>query len=415
MPSPIEIVVYAYFESSYGRDILHGITSYARAHRGWIVRPVSVKHRGSARELKRGAAKGIIVTASTAEMAEFIRSTGKPAVNVSGQLERSPLPRVTVDNLLVGQQAARHLWDFGVRSFAYAPDLRRSGRHHAQRRAGFLQAVQALGEECRISELAANNIPKEMLARPQRPDADLTAFMLTAEDTGPSYRPNKTVSRALKRWLTALPWQTGILASSVSMAADIFTTCRDAQIAIPDRLLVLGVDHDPLQDMLAGAPLSSVDVNGAAIGYEAARLLDRMLQGENVSPDTDLAIQPTGVVTGATTDFVSEKDEYVARIRRYIRHHLDRPLSVDELTDQVPLCRRTLEKRFKHVVGRSLSSEIRRMRIEAAKDLLGRTSMTVGAIAFELGFGELKSLSTTFRREVGVTPTDYRATAQQQL
>jgi AraC family transcriptional regulator len=47
-------------------------------------------------------------------------------------------------------------------------------------------------------------------------------------------------------------------------------------------------------------------------------------------------------------------------------------------------------------------------RIEKAKRLLAKPALSVTRVAFDLGFSELSSFTSTFHKLVGVTPTDYR-------
>ncbi len=59
----------------------------------------------------------------------------------------------------------------------------------------------------------------------------------------------------------------------------LFSTPLDAAAAVPDEVAVIGVDNDEYLCHLSIPPLTSVDVNAEQIGYEAAALLDRMMQG----------------------------------------------------------------------------------------------------------------------------------------
>jgi AraC-like DNA-binding protein len=61
--------------------------------------------------------------------------------------------------------------------------------------------------------------------------------------------------------------------------------------------------------------------------------------------------------------------------------------------------------------GTTFSDYVLARRLERAHRLLlhqGRTTSTIGAIAYACGFGDLSYFNRTFRRRFGVTPTDTR-------
>jgi LacI family transcriptional regulator len=61
------------------------------------------------------------------------------------------------------------------------------------------------------------------------------------------------------------------------------------------------------------------------------------------------------------------------------------------------------------VLGRSPLEEIRRVRIDLAKQLLSGTDLPMPIVARRSGFSEAKQLSQVFRALVGMTPTSYRS------
>jgi AraC family transcriptional regulator len=63
---------------------------------------------------------------------------------------------------------------------------------------------------------------------------------------------------------------------------------------------------------------------------------------------------------------------------------------------------------FKQSFGLPPHRYLTSRRIEKAKHLLAKPALSVTRVAFDLGFSELSSFTTTFRKHVGLTPTDYR-------
>ena len=74
----------------------------------------------------------------------------------------------------------------------------------------------------------------------------------------------------------------------------------------------------------------------------------------------------------------------------------------------VPIARRTLELRFRVLLGRSVLGEIRRVRLERARFLLATTDLAMPAVAQAAGFGDAKQFATVFGVAEGLSPLRYR-------
>jgi len=64
--------------------------------------------------------------------------------------------------------------------------------------------------------------------------------------------------------------------------------------------------------------------------------------------------------------------------------------------------------RFAQVLGRAPAEEIRRLHLERAKPLLAETSMPIPDVAQSAGFGLPEYLAYVFRKDVRMSPRDYR-------
>ena len=106
------------------------------------------------------------------------------------------------------------------------------------------------------------------------------------------------------------------------------------------------------------------------------------------------------------------KDPDVVLAIRFIRENAARPIRVDDVIDQVPMSRRSIERRFRTALGRSISDEIRRAHVERAKQLLLETDLQMPELARAAGFGTATRLGIVFRQAVGMTPTEFRARAR---
>jgi transcriptional regulator GlxA family with amidase domain len=94
----------------------------------------------------------------------------------------------------------------------------------------------------------------------------------------------------------------------------------------------------------------------------------------------------------------------------YALEHLDEPADIDSLAMRAHLSRRAFDRRFRAVVGISPLQWLVHQRILEAQRLLERTGLPVDTVARKVGFAGGVSLRPPFRRIVGVSPHDYRAT-----
>jgi LacI family transcriptional regulator len=224
---------------------------------------------------------------------------------------------------------------------------------------------------------------------------------------------NRHVNWTLRRrrvihTIQSLRYPLGIFCYNDCVAADIVDACVEADIQIPDRVAVLGVDNDPVICDCVQVPLSSVRHDLESMAYEAAALLDRLINGES-PPKMPLRIAPKGVATRRSTEVLAVEDPRVGDALRYIQENFfGGNLSVDEVVAHCGIPRRSLERAFRQELQRTVLHEILRMRISHAQKLLETTSFSVTDIATQSGFVSLNHFFRVFHGRTGVTPRAFR-------
>lgn len=101
------------------------------------------------------------------------------------------------------------------------------------------------------------------------------------------------------------------------------------------------------------------------------------------------------------------KGELVSRALEIIQEHKG-TVSVGDLADRLYVSRDYLRHLFVEYTNESPIRHIIRMRIDKAKDLLGRTSLTVSEVAARCGFENVYYFSRLFRKETSMSPVRYR-------
>jgi two-component system response regulator YesN len=102
-------------------------------------------------------------------------------------------------------------------------------------------------------------------------------------------------------------------------------------------------------------------------------------------------------------------DRRIERVKAYVRAGFGDPdLSVEAIAAAAGLSVSYLCTLFKATCGSTVKDHVTQVRVEHAKELLRRADGKLQAIALQVGFRDANYFSTVFKREVGVTPSEYR-------
>jgi AraC-like DNA-binding protein len=100
--------------------------------------------------------------------------------------------------------------------------------------------------------------------------------------------------------------------------------------------------------------------------------------------------------------------EIAEKARDLIFSDLSSHYSLPSLAGEAGTTPYSLKRIFKKQFGISLAAYSRQVRMEKAKELLATTNNTLQMIAEAVGYTEGNNFQQTFKREVGVTPGEWR-------
>jgi LacI family transcriptional regulator len=215
-------------------------------------------------------------------------------------------------------------------------------------------------------------------------------------------------------WLLALPKPCGLFTCADHWARIVARYVRLAGLKVPDDVALIGVDNDVVECELLAPPLSSVMVPWPELGNHAARLTQRLLNGQRLERQRWLT-PPIAVATRRSSELFAIEDALVAKAVRWIRQNAHQRLNVPMVAAAVGGGRKRLERRFRRTLDRTVQEEIRRARVETAKKLLRTSRAGLVEIAKQSGFSNAALLSVAFRREVGMPPGVYRRRVHETL
>ena len=107
---------------------------------------------------------------------------------------------------------------------------------------------------------------------------------------------------------------------------------------------------------------------------------------------------------------IQAQNEFTERIEAYMRRNLHRDLSHKELSEEFHISTSQLARVFKNSTGTTLTKYLYQLRLNKAKQLLLESSLPISEISLLVGYTSFSHFSYIFRREIGVSPGDYRRT-----
>ena len=362
-----------------------GVRQFAR-EAGWNLIDLS-RLVGGIGDLAGWRGDGAIVTLrdnpNTSAFVQRMRRAGVPVVDLSSQRPDIKIPRVCLANVAIGRVAAAHFAGFNHRRAAWFSTYWMIAQ--SQRFAGFSEGWAAVP--------GAAGPPERWVLR---------------EGVPPGRRNDaRAVSHWLDARLRAAPKPLALFCYCVEDASRILTECAACGIRVPQDIAVLATDDDQTMCEMQPVPLSCIRQNGERHGYEAAALLERLMDGER-PPRHPVLIPPDGIAVRASTDWTAATDPLVAHALSLVAENLSRPWGVAQLSRELGVPPLRLGRHFHAELGHSPGAEILRQRLAWAQTLLRETDLPLGKIAEQCGFCHAAYLSNLFHRETGLSPRAFR-------
>jgi LacI family transcriptional regulator len=375
MANPRTVAILVNLRIAYCRGVFEGVARHAR-HAGWKLlfqTAADYEAQSDPTFWKDQNVDGFVLQVVGRSLLKLAHA-GTPAVNISTALPRhAAVPTVCTDNEALGRAAAEHLLLQPLSHFGYFAE---PNRYFSEPRGkGFIEALAHAGYPC---SMLASDKPREIAA-----------------------------------WVKALPKPVGLFASSDMLASNLLNVCQAAGVEICGRVALVGVDN--VRDICESTfpRLTSVAQQSERIGWEAAAMLERLMtsasRGQPPVRPPDM-IMPAAPVVVRESSMLHPMDVEISEALKLIRTDYASLQDVDELAQRLSISRRTVERRFRDLLGRSPLDEIVRVRTAAARQLLAETQLSVAQIATQCGFGSATRMGLVFRERVGCTPTAYRRT-----
>ena len=368
-----------------GRDRISGVMRYASIRPNWKVRFLAMHDNAyTANETtSHSGLDGII-----GYLDRFVEITGDAAPPVPTVLFPAHCVPVSaariggyliLDDAAIGEAAANIFLKGGLRHLAFVGvDNGYEQWHQGKRLAAFRRAAQQAGASC-----------DAFVPPPRQTEADDL--------------------QEVADWLAQLPHPCGVMAYSDNRAQTVLDACRLARLRVPEQVQLVGVDNEVEICENMQPTLTSILPDFEQGGFLAAQLLDDILS-RRIRPRKPVCrtFGVKSIVVRASTQDLKGGGRIVSLAREFIRLHAHERITVADVAASLKLARRTLEYRFREVLGRGVADVLREERLNRVARLLRETDRTIASIADDSGFASAPHLNEAFKKAFGCTMRVWR-------
>ena len=104
----------------------------------------------------------------------------------------------------------------------------------------------------------------------------------------------------------------------------------------------------------------------------------------------------------------AEQVKIIREIHDDLAQHMDRRVTIEELSRKYLMNTTTLKRCFKQVYGETIAAHMKKHRMEQAASLLLKTQNDIAAIAQAVGYESQSRFTAAFKETYGELPTEYR-------
>ena len=335
MDKTIKILMLVDLSEEYARALLRGVSKYAEINGPWSFCKMPPSYRekygiaGILDFAKDWGADGIIAQLYNTKDVQKLIDSGICIIAQDFKDRFDNIPNLTGNYFQTGVMAAEYFLLKGYENFAFS---------------GFSEYVWSR-ERC---EGYSDRLQKE----------GINIHIFNTVET-PEHEMWYYNESPLSQWLLELPKPLAVLTCDDRHANQLLEACIINKIKVPDQVAILGVDNDEVICNMSNPPISSIALDVENAGYKIGKLMESMIKKEQDFYE-DVIVVPTTVITRQSTDIFAIKDDQVLKALRYISDNINDKVQVSDVLENVPLCRRSLEKRFISIIGRSIYQEILR-------------------------------------------------------
>ncbi|MGC9452474.1 MAG: substrate-binding domain-containing protein [Oceanipulchritudo sp.] len=377
----MRLAIAVYSTYTFSSRLLAGFLAYCREHPEVRPRIIRLQDGADAREHFEDFEGDALVLGY--RFRQLVESGWRPAVPAIiqgfGVDEALDFPQVGFNNEAIGQAAARRLAGEGLSRLLFVGN--RASTSSPVRWRGFRAAGREMG------------LP--------------VAFF----GDGPSQRGRKRILLKLQmadlaKALAGEGRPLGVFATDDNHGERVIEAAQLAGLRVPGDVAVLCVSSTPLLCEWCRPALSAFHLDHEAQGRTAAEWAHRAaLDGP---PDPPHRTAPWRFVERESSAHLIQSDPTVARALEFMSTKVGTLTSMAEVAAAIHTSKRTLERRFRAVLGRGPSEALRALRLRTTLDLLTQADLPLKEVAARAGWADPGHMGRAVKQETGLTPARYR-------
>ena len=377
--------IWVYLRLSYasGRDILYGISRYARANAHWNIRLLPFSGEGVVQHFPLPEEADGIITSEP--LAQDAATSSIPLVAIGtreawlGRRMRN-LAFVRNDDVSIGRFGADFLNTLGnFRSFGFVPTNRP-------------YYCSVLREEGFQAELTSKK--KTDVRLYEKKDAEDG----TMDDLS-----------ALADWLDSLPKPAAVMAVHDLRATHVLEAANLRKIKVPEQLAVIGVDNDELLCDFTTPQLTSISPDHVKEGELAAATLQSLLKTASQRHAPTFRSSAKTIVERESTRPLSPATHLAEAAMTFIRRNALKGIGAADVSANLRVSRRLCDLRFRECHGETMLEAILRIRFAELKRRLTSSNTPIGKITAACGFSCESHAKRLFKKRFGMTMREWRA------
>ena len=184
-----------------------------------------------------------------------------------------------------------------------------------------------------------------------------------------------------------------------------WSRCGDLAAEFP----AIHVEHDPIY--INDGPIWTSAGITAGIDMALALLEADLGRSAAVAVARHLVVfvkRPGGQAQFSAGLALAGADATFDRLHDWMKRNLRGNLAVPALAEQAGMSQRSFVRHYRQITGTTPARAVERVRVEAARQALGETGLTLKHIARDCGFGSEETMRRGFLRILAVPPHTYR-------
>ena len=377
------ILVHLRLSYASGRDILYGISRYARANAHWNIRLMPFSEESSAQHFPLPEEVDGIITSEPLSPAAATSSI--PTVVIGARAawlgrRMKNLTFVRNDDAAIGRFAADFLKSLGnFHSFGFVPTNKP-------------YYCSVLRNEGFTSELAARKVE------------DARTYVNSKAEDG-----TQDDIAALGEWLDALPKPAAVMAVHDLRATHVLEAAIQRKIDVPEQLAVVGVDNDELLCDFTTPQLTSIFPDHVKEGELAAAALKSLLGHEDSRHTQTLRSSAKTIVERESTRHISPATHLASEAMSFIRRNALKGINAAAVAKHLRVSRRLCDLRFRECHGESMLGAILRIRLAEVKRRLTSSKTPICKVVAACGFSCESHAKRLFKKRFGMTMREWRS------